>query len=172
MFKKIARLLDWEIDRVSAICLLLSGVVIVLMAFVTTYGVILRYIFDAPSPYPFEISRIFMLACVVLALAHAQRLGRNIRVDFMGRYFSEKMQAFLLNIIGPAMGLVFIIVVIWKSWEDALYALEINHVTVGLVKMPTYPVRFLVPVCVALLCLVLIAQMVRYVTSLRGKEKR
>ena len=69
MITKVLKKLDYLIDRASHILLLLSGFVVLLMAWVVSYGVLKRYAFRAPDPYTYEISTMFLLFCGVLAVA-------------------------------------------------------------------------------------------------------
>ena len=153
------------LDRLTGALRLLSGVLIVLMAFVTGYGVVMRYIFRSPSIHAYEISCILMLACVIFSIAHTQRLGQHIRIDILDRYTSETVRGILLNIVGPLVGLSFCIPLVWKTWDEAWFALESGQVT-GTASLPTFPMMVAIPIGTGLLCLVLIAQILRYLASL------
>lgn len=138
------------------------------MAFVTGYGVVMRYIFRNPGVYAYEISCILMLACVVFSIAHTQRLRQHVRIDILDRYSSEAVRGILLNIVGPIVGLFFCIPLVWKTWDKAWFALQSGQVT-GTTGLPTFPMMVTIPIGAGLLCLVLIAQILRYLASLRSK---
>lgn len=167
--ERIIRLLGRLLDRITRLTWLLAGALIVLMAFVVGYGVFTRYVLRNPDPYTYEITCILMLACVVFTLAHTQRLGRHLRIDLMDRYFPESVRGILQNIVGPIVGLVFCGVLTWKTWENAWLALQNWQVTRGTLIIPTFPIKMTVSIGAGLLCLVLIAQILRYIASLRGK---
>lgn len=167
--ERVIRLLGSLLDHVTRLSWLFAGALIVLMAFVVGYGVVMRYVFRNPDPYSYEIICVLMLACVVFGLAHTQRLGRNIRIDLLDRYLPEVVRGILLNIVGPILGLVFAIVLTWKTWDDAWFALQNWQVTRGTLIIPTFPIKVTAPIGAGLLCLVLIAQILRYLASLRGK---
>ena len=156
------------LDRASRMLHLFSGALIVLMAFVTGYGVVMRYIFHSPSIYAYEISCILMLGCVIFSIAHTQRLGQHVRIDILDRYSSETVRGILLNIVGPLVGLCFCIPLVWKTLEEALFALESGQVT-GTASLPTFPMMVSIPIGAGLLCLVLIAQILRYLALLAKK---
>jgi len=168
-FERVIQFLGRLLDRITRLTWLLAGALIVLMAFVVGYGVFTRYVLRNPDPYTYEISSILMLACVVFSLAYTQRLGRHLRIDLMDRYFPESVRGVLLNIVGPIVGLVFCGVITWKSWEDAWLALQNWQVTRGTLIIPTFPIKITVTIGAGLLCLILIAQMLRYIASLKGK---
>ena len=169
MVGRIFQFLGSLLDRITRLSWLFTGALIVLMAFVTVYGVVMRYIFKNPDPYAYEISYICMLACVVFSIAHTQRLGRHLRIDIFDRYFPEAIRGVILNIVGPIVGLIFCIPLVWKTWEQAWFALQSGQTT-GTTGIPTFPMMAAIPVGVGLLCLVLIAQILRYLASLRTKD--
>jgi len=169
MVGRIFQFLGSLLDRITRLSWLFTGALIVLMAFVTVYGVVMRYIFKNPDPFAYEISYICMLACVVFSIAHTQRLGRHLRIDILDRYLSEAVRGIILNIVGPIVGLIFCIPLVWKTWEQAWFALQSGQTT-GTTGIPTFPMMVAIPVGVGLLCLVLIAQILRYLASLRTKD--
>ena len=80
---------DRVIEKVGDWALILSGVLILVMGFLTTYGVGKRYIFHDPDPYTYELSIIFLMACILLCLPAIQWNRRNLRVDFILSHFSQ-----------------------------------------------------------------------------------
>jgi TRAP-type C4-dicarboxylate transport system permease small subunit len=167
MFKKVAQFIDYVIERVSFLFLVFSGAMIVLMAWLTTYGVTRRYFFRNPEPYSYELATIFLLACTILTIAYTQKLGRNIRVDFVANHLPERVQAILFNIVGPVIGLFFCAIFTWKSWGFAMYALKTEMASMSLWGEPLFPVTLIVPIGAGLLSLVLIAQICRWLTSIK-----
>jgi TRAP-type C4-dicarboxylate transport system permease small subunit len=170
IIEKIIKYIGSLLDKATCSLWLCAGVLITLMAFVTGYGVIMRYIFKNPDPYAYEITYILMLSCVMFSLAHTQRLNRHLKIDIMDRYFSEGIREFIANIIGPVVGLIFCIPLIMKTWDKALFALESGQ-TSGTTGILVFPMMFLIPIGSGLLGLVLVAQMLRYLFSLRNKNK-
>jgi TRAP-type C4-dicarboxylate transport system permease small subunit len=168
--ERVFRFLGSLLDRITHLSWLFSGALIVLMAFVTGYGVVMRYIFKNPDPYAYEISYICMLGCVVFSIAQTQRLGRHLRIDIFDRYFSERVRGIILNIVSPIVGLILCIPLVWKTWEQAWFALQTGQTT-ATTGLPTFPMMVAIPVGVGLLCLVLIAQILSYIFS-SNKEKR
>jgi len=89
----------------------------------------------------------------------------------MDSYFPKSVRGILQNIVTPIVGLVFCGVLTWKTWEDAWLALQNWQVTRGTLIIPTFPIKMTVTIGAGLLCLVLIAQMLRYLALLRSKGK-
>jgi len=170
--EKAGKLLASLLDRITFVCLASSGAMIVVMACIDAYGVARRYVFANPDPYVYTSINILMLGCAVFALAHVERLGRHVHVSFVAGHLSHKAQEILQNIIGPILGLIFCLTVIWMSWNDAWFSLQIKQTTPGIVEIPSFPIKMMVPVGLGLFCLVLIAKILRYVGSLKSEAKR
>jgi len=167
--KKVLQVLSSWLDRLVHFFWYFAGALITLMAFVTGYGVFTRYVLRNPDPYTYEIDSILMLACVVFAVAHTQKLGRHLRIDLLDRSIPESLRAILLNVIGPLIGLIFCAVLTWKTWQTAWSALQTGEITRSTWVIPTYPIRMLVPLGFGLLCLILLAQILRHIASPRHK---
>ncbi len=166
MVKKVIQTLDRTIERAGYIALLFSGILIFLMAWASTYGVARRYLLNKPEPYSYEISTIFLVACVVFAIAGVQRWGRHLRVDFVSNRLSEGVQDILLNIVGPVLALFYVVLLTWQSWDAAWYSLQIGETSQSIWREPWWPTKMMVPIGSGLLCLVLIAQLCRGAASL------
>jgi len=159
------------LDRVVHFFWYFAGALITLMAFVTGYGVFTRYVLRNPDPYTYEIDSILMLACVIFAIAYTQKLGRHLRIDLLDRSLPDTLRLILLNVIGPAIGFIFCAVLTWKTWVTAWSVLQTGEVTRGTWVIPTFPIRIIIPIGTALLCLVLLAQILRYFSSAKGKSQ-
>lgn len=160
---------DRMLDKVSKFFTLLSGIMILLMAFTAFYGVIRRYIFNSPEPYSYELSTMFLLWTFVLALAYVEKLDEHLRVDFFVVLLPKKCKLFMLNVVGPLFGLVFCSVLTWEGWTVAMYSLEIGEKSMSIWAVPLFPVKIVIPVGYGLLCIVLLLKIVRGFLSLRDK---
>ena len=163
---------DRIIEKVSNSGLLASGIIILIMGFLTTYGVARRYIFDNPEPYSYEISTILLVACVLFALSAVQRGGRNLRVDFLSNLMSSKWQGILMDIVTPALALLFVGIIVWKSWGIFFSALQSGESSQSVWEEPLWPTKLLVPISMFWLCLTLISQLVHGVVNLVTGKKR
>ncbi len=164
--KIIALAIDHAIDWISTHAALLAGILILIMGFLSTFGVFMRYVIHDPEAYSYELSTIFLLACVMLAIAYLQRQGRQLRVDFISNRFSKTAQDILLNIVVPLVALTYIVTITWHSWEYAMYAFSIGEKSTSSWREPIGPIRMIVPITSGLLCLVLFSQLFRGIVSL------
>jgi len=159
--------IDNIIDKASHVFLVLSGILIVIMMFTATYGVVRRYAFHSPEPYSYELSTMFMVFTFVFAISAVEKLGRHIRVDFISSRLSKRAQHIVLNIIAPIMGLFFAFILTWQGLEVALFSMQIGEVSSSSWREPLFPIKLMVPVGYALLLLVLLTRIYKGFASLR-----
>jgi TRAP-type mannitol/chloroaromatic compound transport system permease small subunit len=158
VFMRVIRKLDHWIGRISQYLMLVTGILVLLMAFLATYGVLRRYAFGSPEPYSYELSTICLLWSGVLAVAGVEWLDRNVRNDLISSRFPQAIRVIILGFIGPLLAFLFCAVLSWKSMENALYALEIGQVTASPWALPLAPIKFVIPLGYILLCLVLLSK--------------
>ena len=163
----IGRILESLIAGVSRFFLMISGILVLLMAWIITYAVVKRYIFHSPDPYAYELSVIFLLFCGVFAFAAVEDMDRHVKNDILSSRFSQNGQRILVGIIFPIMALFFVVLLTWKSWADAVYALQIDQVSNSPLALPLGPIKIGIPLGYGLLCLVLIKKIFRGVLRLR-----
>lgn len=172
MVKKILQKIEQTIGRISDLGLVLSGSLILIMAFLSTYGVARRYLLHRPEPYSYEFSTILLVSCVVFSIAGLQRHMRHLRVDFISNRFSNYTQDILLRIITPILALFYVVIITWKSWENAIYSMSIWERSQSSWQEPLFPIKLTVPVGMAFLCLVLISQLCQGITNLFKKARK
>jgi TRAP-type C4-dicarboxylate transport system permease small subunit len=171
LFKKAFETLDRILDRIVYYAIYVGGVITLVMAFVTTYGVFRRYALNSPEPYSYEIGIFCLISSVSLALPYIQRQGRNLRVDFVSNRFSPRGQGVLLNILAPLIALFYLVLLVWKSLGDASYSLGIGERTYSAWGPPVGPMKLFVPIGVGLLCLVLIFQLIHGLLALKKRSR-
>ena len=164
--------LEALITRVSRFLLLVSGILVLMMAWIVSYAVVKRYAFHAPDPYAYELSVIFLLFCGVLAFAAVEDMDRHVRNDILSSRFSRNCHLILMDVIFPILALFFVVILTWKSWADAMYALQIDQVSNSPLALPLGPIKIVIPLGYGLLCLVLIKKIFRGVFRLKLERKQ
>jgi TRAP-type mannitol/chloroaromatic compound transport system permease small subunit len=163
---------DHVIERVGDWALIVSGVLILIMGFLTTYGVGKRYIFNNPDPYTYEISIIFLISCILLCLPAIQWNRRNLRVDFILMHLPQKWQNIIGEVFTSILSLLFVSVVIWKSWGIFLRSIQVGETSQSAWQEPLWPMKLLIPITMSWLFLTLLSQLVHAVIHLaRGTTR-
>jgi TRAP-type mannitol/chloroaromatic compound transport system permease small subunit len=157
---------DRVIEVVGDWGLVVSGVLILIIGFLTTYGVGKRYIFNNPDPYSYELSIIFLVACILMALPGIQWQRRNLRVDWILTHFPQKWQGIIGDIFANILALIFVSIVIWKSWGIFLYSIQVGETSQSAWQEPLWPMKLLIPITMSWLFLTLISQLAHAVIHL------
>lgn len=171
MGKKAKQILDPWIERVNQGFVVFAGSLIVIMAFLSTYGSIRRYAFNSPEPVSYEFSKMFLLLSFVLAIAAVERQNRFLRCDLLLERFPENVRNIVSNIISPIFGLVFFGIITWISFGDALRALEIGQHSLSSWPVPLFPVKLLIPIGYGFLCFILVIRLVLGLLHLKTSSR-
>lgn len=152
--------------------MLLSGILLVAMGVNVTYGVITRYVFDAPSVITIELLKIFLIPACVFAVSYVQRNHRHLKVDFLYNRFSPAIQHIISEIFVPFTGLAVVFVLVWKGWVSMVYSYNLHETSFAIWEEPLWPVRLVIPIGYGLLFMVMVAQLVHGISSVaKGNYK-
>jgi TRAP-type C4-dicarboxylate transport system permease small subunit len=158
--KKVKQSLDPWIERVNQGFVVFAGSLIVIMAFLSTYGSIRRYVFNSPEPISYEFSKMFLLISFVLAIAAVERQDRFLRCDLLLEWFPENVRNIISNIISPIFGITFFGIITWISFGDTLRAFDINQHSLSSWPVPLFPIKLLIPIGYGFLCFILLIRLV------------
>ena len=168
---KAKQKLDVWIERVNQGFVVFAGSLIVIMAFLSTYGSIRRYAFNSPEPISYEFSKMFLLLSFVLAIAAVERQNRFLRCDLLLERFPENVRNIVSNIISPIFGITFFGIITWISFGDALRALEIGQHSLSTWPVPLFPVKLLIPIGYGFLCFILLIRLVLGLLHLKTSSR-
>jgi len=160
------------IDRLNIWVGGLSKWLIVVIAVIMTYDVVMRYAFNAPTIWVFDISYMLGGAFFALGMGYTLLKGSHVRVDVFYSLFSRRTQA----IIDVVLTLVFFIPTFallihylvpfvydsWATWEKSLESFW---------RPPIYPFKTVFLISVVLLFLQGLAEFVRSIQIIFRGEK-
>ena len=152
---------------------LLGALLIVAMMLVTAIDVALRELFNNPLLGAFEVMEFMMAGVIFLGLAHLQRQGGHIALDFVVARMSPTMQR-CFSLFGHLLALSVFLAISWRTGQTAFEAWTVGHHTSGGVRLPTWPGRSAVPIGTGLLCIRLMIDAVTDVKHLvrRGRMEQ
>jgi TRAP-type C4-dicarboxylate transport system permease small subunit len=116
-----------------------------------------------------EFTESTMVLVVFGALAYAQERRAHIRVELLYTHVGPRSQSFM-EAVTHIVAFVFFALIAWQGYGELLYSWEIKESTMGSVRFPLYPARFLLLVGVALLMLRLAVDIVQDIGRLRRGE--
>jgi len=159
------------IDLVSEWSGRISCWIIVPLVMGTVYDVLMRYFFQAPTKWAYELTWMEYGALFMLGGAYGLRHHIHVRVDVIYNRYSERAQAIFdslmyLIIFFPLYTLLIIYgtkyaAYSWKIWE---------HSYLSYWQPPVYPIKTVIPVAFLLFMLQGIAEFIRNATfAIKGK---
>jgi TRAP-type mannitol/chloroaromatic compound transport system permease small subunit len=156
------------IERLTGSVGVFASLLIVPLILATSYEVLSRYSFDAPTIWAYEIGFMLTGSHFLLAMAFTLREGQHIRIDIFSEKFSKRTRA-IIDLVCYA---VVLPLTVWLT-----LALS-RHLWLGYVQkqrsgqsalnLPVWPFRFVFVVAFVLLALQVAAEMMKLVRELRG----
>lgn len=146
------RLITRLVERLALIVLLIGGTGMLMSMFLGVADVVGTQILLVPVPGPKELTESTMVVIVFGALTYAQIRRAHIRVELVYLRTPPRVQA-ALDVFAGLCGLVFFGLLLWQATNEALYSFQIDEATVGLIRFPLYPARFMLAAGTGLLVL-------------------
>lgn len=126
--------------------------ILVVMMLLICADVFGRYVIRHPIVGAYEVAEFFMSTIVFVALAYTQLQKANVSVDLVYERLPPKVQS-AMAIFNTLLALGLFLLITWLGSADVLRALELNDRTAGLVRLPLWPAKAMVPLGSGLLCL-------------------
>lgn len=125
--------------------------------------------FGRPVLGTLEFTESTMVLVVFGALAYVQERRAHIRVELLYSQVGPRGKSFM-EAVTHIVAFVFFALVAWQGYVELLYSWEIKESTMGSVRFPLYPARFLLLFGVSLLLLRLVVDIVQDIARLRRGE--
>ena len=126
-----------------ALGLLLLGTVGMLVSMVLGVAdVVGTKFFDWPVPGTLEVTESTMVLIVFGALAYTQERRGHIRVDLLYVHAGPRGKSFM-EVVTHVTAFAFFALLAWQGIGELRYSWEIREATMGTVRFPLYPARFL-----------------------------
>ena len=159
-FRRLGSALAGGIARIQVITGLVSAGMIWFMMLMIVADIILRAIFNMPLPSTVEISESAMVFIAFLAFGYTEATGGHIRVDILASRLSERAASWL-NIVGCLVGMFFFSLILWDTGQHAIESWHVREFMTGVLPLPVYPAKFMVPLGCALLIVQFLVGLVR-----------
>ena len=150
---------------IEKVFLYISGILFMVLMFLGAADVLGRYLINRPIRGTLEISEILMGAIVFLSWAYTQRLEGHVKVDLFITNYPPRLRK-VIDFLMLFLSLILFIVITKQSTFIALRSWH-QHRVIPTLDIPTAPIHSLVPIGAALLCIELIIQMIKMISSKR-----
>jgi TRAP-type mannitol/chloroaromatic compound transport system permease small subunit len=107
---------------------------------------------DYPVPGTLEFTESTMVLIVFGALAYAQQRRAHIRVELLYGHAGPRGKSFM-EVVTHVVAFAFFALLAWQGIGELRYSWEIREATMGTVRFPLYPARFLLVLGAVLLLL-------------------
>lgn len=140
------------------------------MIAIMVYEVIMRYFFNAPSLWAFEISLFMYGAYIVLAGGYTLLVKGHVNVDIIWGRLPLRWRS-IVDVITAGLFFLFVGVLFKESLEATVQSWQVMETTMTWWGPPYYPLRTVLPVASLLLLLQGLAKLIRDLnTAITGKE--
>jgi TRAP-type mannitol/chloroaromatic compound transport system permease small subunit len=136
----------------------------------TTLDVVGRYIIGSPLKGNVEISEILFLSAVYLGLSYTHLFREHVGVDLFISHLSKRTRLFLETIM-LLLALFTYGVLAWRGAGAFWTSVETGEYRWGLISIPLWPARLMIPLGVSALCLKFITEIVRNISQLLAENK-
>lgn len=114
-----ARIGGW-VSRVSSALGIVSGVVVLVIAVLMTIDIVMRYFFNSPFIFTFEMCNYLLALAVFSSFAAAFEKGRQLRIEVFTERLPRRLQ-FWLRQVTLILGTIF--TAIW-AWQIFIFVRE------------------------------------------------
>lgn len=143
-----------------------AGAAIIAMMLLTCVDVVLRY-FRRPIPGTYELVCFLGAVSVAFAMAHTSVERGHVAVSIVVSYFPKRIQSLIDTITGSFSSAFFALI----AWSSAGYAnnLRVTGEVSMTLELPFYPFVYGVGFSAAVVCLILLADLIGSLVRVFGK---
>jgi len=161
LFERLVAGASRILQEIGALCLLLVFLLI-------SADVALRYALNAPIAGTLEISEFAPVIITYCFFALAALEDRHIRATFLVERLPAPYRRFAA-ILADVLMLAFVTVLIWQTTKEAVRSWAMLEISQGLISVPRFPVKTLIPVGLAVGWLIFLLQLIAKLTNRRGQ---
>jgi TRAP-type mannitol/chloroaromatic compound transport system permease small subunit len=144
-----------RIDRFTDVTGLWVAWLIVPLMLAVAYEVILRYFFNRPTIWVFDVTYMLYGTIFMLGAAYALLKGAHIRTDFFFETWSMRTRGVIDSVAYLVFFFPSLILFLYVSWGESWYAFLINETSE---QTPWRPILWPFKMVIPLTCLLLIIQ--------------
>jgi TRAP-type C4-dicarboxylate transport system permease small subunit len=150
------------IDHVSEFLGLAAAQLYLLCALITTYEVVMRYVFHAPTQWAFEVVMVLCASAWVLSVGYVTRHRRHIGITVLYVLAPPRVR-WVLDLLINLVAIVAVAILLYAAWEPAMRALGSIQRTGSAFNSPEPTIlKTMLVIGAALYLLQLIANLVKH----------
>ncbi len=116
---------------------LVAGLLILITAFLVGYEVIMRYVFNSPTLWTFDVTIFLIMYSAFLGSAFTLREGKHVRLEFFTNWLQRYgLPSRILNILSNVIIIVFWLLATYTAFRDTITAYKFSQVTQSYLRFP------------------------------------
>lgn len=137
-----------------------------------TYEVLVRYLFNAPTIWAYDVTYMLYGAHFMLGAAHTLYSGGHIRTDILYGTWSPRTQGAVDAVLYLFLFFPAMFFFLTSGWEEALVSIKVLETSdASPWRPPLYPFKTVIPVAAALLLLQGISEFLKSIyAAWRGRR--
>lgn len=147
------------VERIALAVLMIGGAGMLAAMFLGTADVVGTQFLDTPVPGALELTESTMTLIVFGALAYAQIRRAHIRVELLYTRLGRRGRL-CLDILAHLAAVIFFTLLLWQGIGEAMFSWSIDEATVGLIRFPLYPARWILVLGTGLLLVQLVLDVI------------
>ncbi|MCB1743802.1 MAG: TRAP transporter small permease [Gammaproteobacteria bacterium] len=167
---RLLRSLQWFIGRLSVLMGFLASSMVVVITVATLAEVFYRYLLGRSFLGVIELVEMLMAFIFFSLMSYTQYLKGHLRLTL----FTDRMPNRVLlplEVIVLLLVLVFISLMTWQAWVEAIIATQRQQIRFGAIEYPLWPAKLAAAVAMAVMSLQLLADFLeRLIATVTGRE--
>ena len=159
------------IDAVNETVGRVVSIIAVVFAAIIIYDVILRYVFEEPTRWAFDVTKQLFGFYFVMLGGSALRHRAHVQVDIL----TERLGPTALRGVEVLGYIIFFFPFTWvfvtRSWEFALRSWNQGETTYGAIQMPVYPLKMAMCVAAGLLLIQGVSEVLKILLGQRPEQE-
>lgn len=139
------------VQWVSRIGIFISSIVLGALMCLVAVDVILRYCFNSPFAWSYEITELLLVFIVFLGLLHVQTMKGHVKVDILVSRLPSKPR-YVVEIIVAIVSFILVFLMAWQAFETVKTQL-VSKLSTGILLIPIYPFVVVAGCGLVLLCI-------------------
>ena len=142
----------------------LASALFISIGFIVSYEVIMRYLFNSPTIWVNEVSRLLQIWATYLALTYSFHKQDFIRITVIYDRLNETGKK-ILDFISFIFIIIFSCFVVYYGWLIAYDSLKVGRTSSTILDVPSFLTELAIPLCFAFLVIRVILESIRYIRN-------
>ncbi len=157
------------IDKTNEYVGRITSFIIPIIMLIVAYEVVMRYVFDAPTIWAWDINVQLFALVVFMSGGDTLRKKGHVNIDILYGRLSQKGRA-RADLLTAPIFFLFVGILLWKMGGMAAQSLEEREVMSTILAPPIYPIKIIVTIGILLFLLQGVAELIRNIKRATKKD--